>query len=86
MRIHRAALAAVTVLLCATQASAVDKAADKKSADAVQGMSRERMARIAPVMQEQVAKNMFPGAVTLIARRGQVVHFEAHGFQDAGKS
>jgi len=44
------------------------------------------MARIAPVMKEQVEKNMFPGAVTLIARNGRVVHFEAHGFQDAKKS
>jgi CubicO group peptidase (beta-lactamase class C family) len=44
------------------------------------------MGRIAPAMQEQVAKNMFPGAVTLIARGGKVVHFEAHGFQDAAKS
>ena len=80
MRIHHAALAAVAAVLCATQAPAADKS------DVVQGMSKARMARIAPVMDEQVQKNMFPGAVTLIARKGQVVHFEAHGFQDAGKS
>ena len=80
MRIHHAALAAVAAVLCATQALAADKS------DVVQGMSKARMARIAPVMDEQAQKNMFPGAVTLIARKGQVVHFEAHGFQDAGKS
>jgi CubicO group peptidase (beta-lactamase class C family) len=54
--------------------------------DAVLGMSRSRLERIAGVMKEEVAKGTFPGAVTLIARRGQIVHFEAHGFQDAAKS
>ncbi|HZA01650.1 MAG TPA: serine hydrolase domain-containing protein, partial [Hyphomicrobiaceae bacterium] len=56
------------------------------AADEVAGMSQERMARIAPVMNEQIANEIFPGAVTLIARGGQVVHFEAHGFLDAGKT
>ena len=40
----------------------------------IAGMSRERWARIAPVMQEQVDKGTFPGAVTFVARRGTVVH------------
>jgi CubicO group peptidase (beta-lactamase class C family) len=56
------------------------------STDEFQGMSQERLARIAAVMKEQVDKGVFPGAVTLIARRGEVVHFEAHGFQDAAKT
>ncbi len=54
--------------------------------DLVEGMSRARLARIAPSMKEQIDKNIFPGAVTLVARRGKVVHFETHGFADAGKS
>ena len=87
MKIHHAVLAAA---LCIAQAAiaqqAVKPATKVKSADAVQGMSKARMARIAPAMQEQLSRNMFPGAVTLIARHGQVVHFEAHGFQDAAKS
>ncbi|NLD69061.1 MAG: beta-lactamase family protein [Limnobacter sp.] len=49
-------------------------------------MSPERLARIVPVMREQVEKDMFPGAVTLVARNGEVVHFEATGFLDAEKS
>jgi CubicO group peptidase (beta-lactamase class C family) len=62
-------------------------AAEKAAAgEEVAGMSQERMARIAPVMNEQIANDIFPGAVTLIARRGQVVHFEAHGFLDAEKT
>lgn len=51
-----------------------------------QGFSTERLARIAPVMKEEIAKGTMPGAVTLIARNGQIVHFEAHGFIDAAKT
>ena len=54
--------------------------------ETVQGMSRERLARIGPVMNEQIDRAMFPGAVTLIARQGRIVHFEAHGFRDAAKT
>lgn len=52
----------------------------------VQGLSQERLARIAPVMKDEIAKGTIPGAVTLIARNGQIVHFEAHGFIDAAKT
>lgn len=61
-------------------------AAKPSAADVVQGMSRARLARIAPSMQTQIDNNVFPGAVTIVARHGQVVHFEAHGYMDAGKS
>jgi CubicO group peptidase (beta-lactamase class C family) len=50
------------------------------------GMSIDRLARIAPVMKQQVEKDVFPGAVTIVARDGKVVHFETHGFLDAAKS
>jgi CubicO group peptidase (beta-lactamase class C family) len=52
----------------------------------VQGMSSERLARIAPAMKAQVDNGVFPGAVTMVARRGQLLHFEAHGFLDDAKS
>jgi CubicO group peptidase (beta-lactamase class C family) len=52
----------------------------------VQGMSSERLARIAPAMKAQVDKGVFPGAVTMVARNGQLLHFEAHGFLDAAKT
>ena len=95
MRIRHAMLAAMAAAtLWSAQGSlaqqpakpAAKAAVPGKSSDVVQGMSRARMARIAPAMKDQVSGNMFPGAVTLIARRGQVVHFEAHGFQDAARS
>lgn len=56
------------------------------SADKVQGLSQPRLARIVPVMKEQIDNDIFPGVVTLVARNGEVVHFEATGFQDATKS
>lgn len=51
-----------------------------------QGMSIARLGRIAPVMRDQVRDNVVPGAVTLVARYGEIVHFEATGYQDAKKS
>lgn len=52
----------------------------------VQGLSRERLARIPPVMRGEVDRGTFAGAVSLIARGGRIVHFEAHGFRDAAKT
>ena len=51
-----------------------------------QGFSAERLNRIAPAMKTEIANGTIPGAVTLIARNGQIVHFEAHGFIDAAKT
>jgi CubicO group peptidase (beta-lactamase class C family) len=61
-------------------------AAEGPSADVIAGMSRERLARMGPAMKREVERGMFPGAVTLIARKGQIVHQEAHGFLDAAKT
>jgi CubicO group peptidase (beta-lactamase class C family) len=52
----------------------------------VRGFSRERLGRIAGVMQAEAERGSFPGAVTLIAREGEIIHFEAHGHQDAAKT
>jgi CubicO group peptidase (beta-lactamase class C family) len=47
------------------------------------GMSSERLERIAPAMQEYIDAGLVPGTVTMIARKGKVVHFEAQGYMDA---
>jgi CubicO group peptidase (beta-lactamase class C family) len=47
------------------------------------GMSSERLARIGPAMQHYIDQRLVAGTVTLIARKGKVVHFEARGFMDA---
>lgn len=46
------------------------------------GMSSERLARIQPIMQSYVDQGLVPGAVTMVARRGKVVHFDACGYRD----
>jgi CubicO group peptidase (beta-lactamase class C family) len=51
-----------------------------------EGFSSERLARIGAVMRAEIDKGTLPGAVTLIARHGKVVHFEAHGYLDSGKT
>ena len=47
-----------------------------------QGFSAERLGRIAPWFQAEVDAGRIPGAVLLVARRGQVVLNEAVGFRD----
>jgi len=47
------------------------------------GMSAERLARIRTAMQRYVDRGEVPGVVTLVARRGRVVHFDAVGYRDA---
>ena len=46
------------------------------------GMSTSRLGRIAPVMQRWVDDGKIPGALTMIAREGRLVHFEKFGAQD----
>ena len=46
------------------------------------GMSSERLARIHTAMQRYVDRGLVPGVVTLVARRGRVVNFEAIGYRD----
>jgi CubicO group peptidase (beta-lactamase class C family) len=46
------------------------------------GMSSDRLTRIHPMIQSHIDGRDFSGAVTLVARKGKVVHFEAHGLAD----
>ena len=46
------------------------------------GMSTKRLGRIAPAMQRYIDDGFVAGTVTLVARRGQIVHFEARGYRD----
>ena len=50
------------------------------------GISRTQRDRIASIMRQEIAEGNFPGAVTLIAKRGTVALFEAYGYQDAAKT
>ncbi len=52
------------------------------TADAADDFSADRLARIGEVMEREIEAGTFPGAVTLIARDGEIVHLEAHGSLD----
>ena len=45
-------------------------------------MSTERLKRIHESIQRHIDAGEISGAVTVVARRGRVVHFEAHGLMD----
>ena len=45
------------------------------------GMSGARLERIDELVQNYIDQNMLAGTVTLVARKGKVVHFEAHGYR-----
>src|SRR5258708_3368942 len=45
-------------------------------------ISPERLSRIRTVLQKEVDADRMPGAVVMIARRGQLIYSEAIGFQD----
>lgn len=70
---------AVSALVC-TQLGAVAWA-DNLSYDSAEsvGMSSERLERIAPVLQQYVDDGELVGVVSMIARRGEIVHFEEFG-------
>ena len=46
------------------------------------GMSSERLERIGPAMQKYIDDSLVPGVITLVARKGKIVHFETQGFMD----
>ena len=46
------------------------------------GLSSERLQRIHALIQRYMDGGNFTGAVTLVARRGRIAHFEANGLMD----
>ena len=46
------------------------------------GFSAEGLAKIQPAMQALVDSGKFAGVLTLIARKGKIVHFETAGLRD----
>jgi CubicO group peptidase (beta-lactamase class C family) len=46
------------------------------------GLSTERLQRIHETVQRHIESHQISGAVTLVARKGRIVHLEAHGVMD----
>ena len=98
MVLRSAQLAALLAVLTASAAvgqPAADDPADPRGATALPadaglpaagpenaGMSSEGLARIGSAMQAYVDDGRLPGVMTMVARRGQVVHWEAAGMRD----
>jgi CubicO group peptidase (beta-lactamase class C family) len=78
----RTALLTVAVLasLAAPGAGASDDLPRAKPEEV--GISTERLRRVNEVIQRNIEGRRIAGAVTLVARKGQVVHFEAQGLKD----
>ncbi len=76
---HRlaASLFGVVLLLLPLVAQALPTATPEEV-----GLSRERLARIAPALSRQIEARSFPGAVAIVARKGRVAYFEAIGQLD----
>jgi CubicO group peptidase (beta-lactamase class C family) len=63
--------------------SALSTSAAAQTADQGKlGIASDRIARIDDALKAQIAKKLWPGSVSLIARRGEIVHFSAHGSLD----
>lgn len=49
------------------------------------GLSSERLQRIAPLMQSYIDEGKLSGALTMVARKGKVVHLNTYGYQNKEK-
>jgi CubicO group peptidase (beta-lactamase class C family) len=77
--LSRALIASLLSALLASQTFAASLALSKAE-DA--GISSERLQRIHPLIQSHIDAKDLSGAVTLVMRRGKLVHFEAQGSTD----
>ena len=76
-------LSATSLCLAALTIALVGAGADvpRGTPDEV-GLSAERLTRINDVVQRAMDDQAISGAVTLVARRGKIAHFEAQGLMD----
>jgi CubicO group peptidase (beta-lactamase class C family) len=86
LRRGTAAVLLGTLLACASGGGAGPMAAGLPTAAPEDvGLSASELARIGPAMQELIDEGRTAGVVTLVARRGRVVHWEARGWRVLGE-
>ena len=73
------ALLLLSTLTAVTSASALESTQVKISKAEKVGISSDRLKQVTDLGQRYIDKNQYSGIVTLVARKGKVVHFEAHG-------
>ena len=76
----RLSLAAVAVLIVASHQTLAQADLPMAKAETV-GMSSKRLERVHAFIQGYIDRNEIAGAVTLVARKGKVVHFDAQGMR-----
>ncbi len=62
--------------------SAVEKLRDVARRPEDVGLSSERLRRIRPALEAEVAAKRIPGAVVMVARHGEIAHCDAIGLRD----
>ncbi len=75
----------VAVVLAATAWTALPAEEIPVASPEEVGMSSERLLEIDAVMKRHIDAGGIQGAVTVVARRGKVVHFEAYGLMDVDR-
>ena len=75
-----AAQKALVVTLLALPLAAASSVPTAKPEDV--GVSSERLQRISQMIQRRIAAGEMTGAVTIVARKGKIVHLEAQGVMD----
>jgi len=71
------------LLLLLAMATATNHANELPAGDPTAlGFSPERLARIRPVIQGEIDKKLYPGAVMLVARQGRIIYHESIGQLD----
>ncbi|MBV8573808.1 MAG: beta-lactamase family protein [Acetobacteraceae bacterium] len=75
---------ALPIPACAQRPAETVAASDPlpRAAPEQAGMSSERLQRIGAALQGEIEAGKMPGAVVAIARRGNLVYFEAFGYRD----
>ncbi len=79
---QRPARGLFVLLACLTFSATPITAGAQSTRPAQAGFSAERLDRIDALMQQRIDAQWFPGAVTLVARNGRIVHLEAQGLMD----
>jgi CubicO group peptidase (beta-lactamase class C family) len=77
----RLSLVAVAALVIASHQTLAQADLPFAKAETV-GMSSKRLERINAFIKDYIDTNQIAGAVTLVARKGKIVHFESQGWRD----
>ena len=80
LRLATACAAVIAALILTGRASRAQADLPTAKAETV-GMSSKRLERINAFIKGYIDRSEIAGAVTLVARKGKVVHFEAQGFR-----